>query len=273
MGVTVSLEYSTYPYKMNVLILSTLLVLSSGGRLPRAGDHHGDGHDDNCVDISKYGPVQYNETRADVCTYKTVTECTPRSQEVCVTVPITECEVVGYTDCQNTPTTSIVKDDSLETHQFVKQDCVVSDEKEIITEMKKMPVCRNVTKQQCDTKWVVNDQGEKVWAGNENCQEVTWEDCTLEDRVITQEVDVWECNPSPDPIFYQTLVESSVDVTTYDMVCQPRANPVCSHSAEVQCKTVEWEDCTDIIIPSCFNTYFKVPYQEYDHRLRCSVGH
>merc|ERR1712242_67445 len=86
---TVSLEYSTYPYKMNVLILSTLIALSSGGRLPRAGDHHGDGHDDNCVDISKYGPVQYNETRADVCTYKTVTECTPRSQEVCVTVPNT----------------------------------------------------------------------------------------------------------------------------------------------------------------------------------------
>merc|ERR1712060_261653 len=198
---TVFLEYSTYPYKMKVLILSTLLVLSSGGRLPRAGDHHGDGHDENCVDISRYGPVQYNETRADVC----------------VTVPITECTVVGYTDCLNTPTTSIVKDDSLETHQFVKQDCVVSDEKETITEMKKMPVCRNVTKQQCDTKWVVNDQGEKVWAGNENCQEVTWEDCTLEDRVITQEVDVWECNPSPVPVFYQTLVESSVDVTTYDM--------------------------------------------------------
>merc|ERR1711990_257158 len=58
-----------------------------------------------------------------------------------------------------------------------------------------------------------------------------------------------------------------------DMVCQPRANPVCSHSAEVQCKTVELEDCTDIIIPSCFNADFKVPYQEYDHRLRCSVGH
>jgi len=270
---TVSLKYSTPAYNMKFLILLFLLSLCSCRRVPRAGDHHGDGHDDNCVDISKYGSVQYNETRADVCSYKTVAECTPRSQEVCVTVPITDCTVVGYTDCQNTPTTSIVRDDSLETHQFVKQDCVVSDQKETITEMKKMPVCRNVTKQQCDTKWVVNEQGEKVWAGNENCEEVTWEDCTLEDKVITQEVDVWECNPSPEPTFYHTLLESSVDVTTYDMVCQPRANPVCSHSAEVQCKTVEWEDCTDVIIPSCFNTYFKVPYQEYDHRLRCSVGH
>merc|ERR1712029_501303 len=148
---TVSLEYSTSPYNMKLLMLLPLLSLCSCRRVPRAGDHHGDGHDDNCVDISRYGPVLYNETRADVCSYKTITECRPRSQEVCVTVPITECAVVGYTDCQNTPTTSIVRDDSLETHQFVKQDCVVSDQKETITEMKKMPVCRNVTKQQCHT--------------------------------------------------------------------------------------------------------------------------
>merc|ERR1711979_74412 len=105
--------------------------------------------------------------------------------------------------------------------------------------------CRNVTKQQCDTKWVVNEQGEEVW----------------------------ECNPSTEPTFYHTLEKSSVDLLTYDRVCQPRAHPVCTHSTEVQCKTVEWEDCTDVIIPSCFNTHFKVPYQEYDHRLRCSVGH
>merc|ERR1711862_259372 len=115
------LEYNNHQHQMKSLILIALVHLSSCGRVPRAGDHHGDGHDDNCVDISKYGPVKYNESRSDVCTYKTVTECTPRSQEVCVTVPITECKVVGYTDCQNTPTTSIVKDDLLETQEFIEQ--------------------------------------------------------------------------------------------------------------------------------------------------------
>ena len=136
-----------------------------------------------------------------------------------------------------------------------------------------MPVCKNVTKQQCDTKWVINELNEKVWAGNENCKEVTWEDCTLEDREITQEVEVWECTPATQPISYQVPIVANVDVTTNNRVCEARANSVCSHTSEVKCKTVEWEDCTDNITPTCFSAHFKVPYQEYDHRLRCTVGH
>jgi len=258
---------------MAKLLFLTLLSLVAGGRIPRSADHHGDGHDDNCVDISKYGPVLYNESNTEVCSYKMKTECTKRSREVCVTIPITECEVVGYTHCENIPTIKTVRDDNLASEAFTQQNCVVSDVKKTITEMKKMPVCKNITKQQCDTKWVVNELGEKVWAGNENCQEVTWEDCVLEDRIITQEVDVWECTPATYPISYQTHTVNNVDVSTYNLVCQPRANSVCSHSSEVKCETVEWEDCIDNITPHCFAAGFKVPYQEYDHRLRCSVGH
>ena len=33
------------------------------------------------------------------------------------------------------------------------------------------PRCRNVTKQDCVTKWELNAQGRKVWAGNEECRE------------------------------------------------------------------------------------------------------
>jgi hypothetical protein len=258
---------------MDKIIFLTILSLTSAGRIPRSGDHHGDGHDDNCVDISKYGPVQYNESTPEICSYKMKTACTKRSREVCITVPITECHVVGYTHCENTPSTITARDDSMESEQFTQQNCVISSEKKVISEVKKMPVCKNVTKQQCDTKWVINEQGEKVWAGNENCEEVTWEDCTLEDKVVTQEVDVWECTPDTEPIAYQTAIINTVDVTFSDRVCEARANPVCSQTSEVKCKTVEWEDCFDTVTPNCISAHFKIPYQEYDHRLRCSVGH
>ena len=33
------------------------------------------------------------------------------------------------------------------------------------------PRCRNVTKQDCVTKWELNAQGRKIWAGNEECRE------------------------------------------------------------------------------------------------------
>ena len=43
------------------------------------------------------------------------------------------------------------------------------------------PRCRNVTKQDCVTKWELNSQGRKVWAGNEECRPVTWQKCELEE--------------------------------------------------------------------------------------------
>ena len=257
---------------MERIIFLTLLSLAAAGRVPRSGDHHGDGHDDNCVDISQYGPVQYNESSTEICSYKIYKTCTKQSREVCITVPVIDCHVVGYTECENIPTTHAVRDDSMENEGFIPQNCVISNDKKILSEVKKMPVCKTVSKQQCDSKWVINEQGEKVWAGNENCQEVTWEDCTLEDKIVTQEVDVWDCTPG-ETIEYQTAIINTVDTTTTDTVCTPIANPVCNQRSEEQCTTVEWDECFDTITPRCITGYFKIPYQEFDHRLRCSVGH
>ena len=60
---------------------------------------------------------------------------------------------------------------------------------------------------------MINELNEKVWAGNDNCEEVTWEDCTLEDREITQEVEVWKCTQATQPISYQVAAVGNVDVT------------------------------------------------------------
>ena len=136
-----------------------------------------------------------------------------------------------------------------------------------------MPVCKTVSKQQCDSKWVVNEQGEKVWAGNDNCKEVSWEDCTLEDKIVTQEVDVWECNPDSNPTVYQVPIVNNVEVTITSRVCKPKASPVCSYKTEQRCETVEWEDCYDSVIPHCYKFNVGVPYQEFDHRLRCAADH
>ena len=257
---------------MGKIIFLTILSLAAGG-VQRNGDHHGDGHDEQCVDISRYLPLQYEESTPEICSYKVDTQCTKRSKEVCVSVPITECKINGYTDCKNVPTTKQVRDDKLQDEYFSEQLCSISREKKVITEVKQMPVCKTVSKQQCDSKWVVNEQGEKVWAGNENCKEVTWEDCTLEDKIVTQEVDVWDCTPAPTPIVYQSAVLANVDVTLTRRQCTAKATPVCSQTTEQRCKTVEWEDCYDSIIPHCNKFNVRVPYQEYDHRLRCAVEH
>ena len=48
---------------------------------------------------------------------------------------------------------------------------------ELLKEVKKTPHCETVTKQQCDSRWIINEYRQKVFDGNENCKDVSWEDC------------------------------------------------------------------------------------------------
>ena len=49
-------------------MLFHILVLSLVGHVLVA-DHHGDEHDDNCVDNSRYGELKYNVTTKNLCTH------------------------------------------------------------------------------------------------------------------------------------------------------------------------------------------------------------
>jgi len=251
-------------------MLPTILALSLVGHVLVA-DHHGDGHDDKCVDISRYGDLQYNVSTKNVCTYKIDRICSKKSNQVCVSVPKEDCTVVGFVDCNNRAEVSTQRCDMTGEEHFVAQDCK-QDGVEVLEEVKKMPVCTTVTKQQCDSKWVINNQGEKVWDGNENCKDVSWEDCTLEERVITEEVPTYTCN-NGETLTYSSHIVKEEDVTSYRKTCQPRGNPVCTQSNEIECTTVEWDDCRDEIIETCKPFIVNVPYQTFHHTLRCSIEH
>ena len=254
---------------MDKIIFLTILSFAAG-RVHRSGDNHDDGHDDQCIDISRYLPVQYTVKTPELCSYKLDKACTRESKEICLDVDITECDIVAFPECEDKQSTQLVRDDTLQDEHFTQQVC--NRGKKFLTEVKKMPVCRTLTKQQCDSTWVVDEQGEKVWAGNENCQDVSWEDCTLEDQIVTQDVEVWECNPGR-PTVYQVPVVHNVEVTITESWCKSKAKPKCSTTKQRRCKTVEWQDCAEKVIPNCNRFTVKVPYQEFDHRLRCAVKH
>jgi len=226
---------------------------------------------DNCVDISHYGEVEYNTTTTQMCGYKKNTYCQPRESQVCRDIPVTECRVVGFTECQETPSTQTVSDDSLELENFIPQECYPGAVK-ILSETKKLPECHNVTKQQCDSKWEVDAYGQKVWAGNENCRDVTWEDCKLVDKVVTQEIESYDCQPSS-PISYHKVIHNKEEVTTIKRSCKARAESACEVRTETQCETVQWEECQDSVQPHCFDFQTRIPHQEYNHLLRCTVAH
>ena len=240
--------------------------------LAQAGYPAKDGHGTGCIDISFWGPVQWTSTDQEFCTYTCQKNCEPMSKSVCAEVPVTSCELVGYTDCVNTPHTQTVRKDEITKYTFRQKECVDGPIKPLV-EIKEMPVCRNVTTEKCDSKWVIDEKtGEKVWAGNVNCEDVVWQDCELQQVEIIENVPTFDCFDGQ-PIQYDHLVETSEPVSTYTTTCEAKVVPVCSTTTRQECTTVMWEECSDSIEPDCNSFPFKVPEQKADHTLRCPLHH
>jgi len=232
------------------------------------GDHHGDGHDGDCVDISTYTEVTYNETVEPICCYQVQRNCQKKSKNVCITTPTTECHAEAYTVCNSVSTVAgVYHDDVTVTESFIPKKCY-QNEVHSFEEVKKKAVCENVTKSICDSKWEINEAGEKVWAGDENCRDVTWENCELKPYTVITEVATYKCDDDT-PIAYVKPVYAEVPVTTLATTCEPRGVPVCVQTAKTACAVVEWEDCQETVVEKCMDLFIREPSQGFDHRLKC----
>merc|ERR1712165_161331 len=240
------------------------------------GDHHGDGHDEHCVDISTYSEIQYNVTFHQFCTYRTHRTCQIKKTSACVSIPVTQCDVVGLADCRSKTYSGLYHDDVIHTQPFVPKKCEQTGVETLI-EYHQTPVCKNVTKQHCESKWVISPlTGEKIWAGNENCKDIVWEDCTLQQVPTPTSFPTYSCYDLP-TIYYSVPEFREVEVTAYKTACATKAYPVCTTTNEQRCTEVEYEECFDTIEPVCFGDSdehglcIRIPYQTYDHRLKCIV--
>ena len=236
----------------------------------RRNDDHGHSEDE-CVDVSKYGHVQYNTTMENICSYKVERDCWPKSQRVCVSLPSTECTMeAGYT-CNIEKSVETVRCDETEVKSFTPKKCV-PDGFKTLREVKQVPECHEVTKQVCDSKWEINAQGEKVFASNENCRDKTWEQCDLVDKVIEEQVPAHTCRDEAVET-YLTVLRKEEQTTNIKNTCSATGGAVCRVSSSTDCTEVEWTECEERIITDCNKVTVKIPYQEYDHLLRCKIQH
>jgi hypothetical protein len=260
---------------MNRLLVLLLLTVGLSAAVPTKGGHHrgAAGHEENCVDISRYSELQYNITNPEICTYQVNKKCETYQQQVCTSVPVTTCQLQPSPECSQSPIQSqIIRNDKVQKRQYTSKTCSQAGT-QTISQTKQRPVCKKVTKpQHCESKWVINDLGEKVWDGNENCQTETTEECSLESYLVPIQVPVYNCQDG-EVITYEEPVASTEEVTAYSSHCKPAASPVCSTTSKQECIQVEYQDCIDQIVPQCQASQqtFQIPYQTFDHRLKCLV--
>ena len=80
--------------------------------------------------------------------------------QVCDEVTEIVCEVVPYTDCQMIMENTPYKSFKMVEKPYDKIEC--EEGMKSVPHQKMMPECRNVTKQNCVTKWETDENGNQV---------------------------------------------------------------------------------------------------------------
>ena len=227
-------------------------------------------HEDCFDERTEYGEVQFNTTTTQRCTYSLDRICYPRSKELCLEVPSTKCKLeAGYT-CKNHEEYNSLRCDTTITKKATVKDCV-QDRFESLKKMQKTVECKNVTKTNCDSKWIINEHGQKVFDKNENCRDYTWEECELVDKLVEEAmVPVYTCTDREETYLVPEVREE--EVTSVHRECEATGGAVCEADTREECATVEWTDCEEVIRPHCETITLRIPFQEETKYHRCNVN-
>merc|ERR1712008_449119 len=129
--------------------------------------------------------------------------------------------------------------------------------------------CQNVTKQNCVTKWEMLPNGTKVWTGNDDCKEETWEECKPYRYPAKFEKDMMNCTDSIEIPYCNNCNQVLKPITTQSVTCKPKSADQCKPVERQICTNVEWEDSEQEVFDMCTPDMVWRPKQEISHEKRC----
>ena len=107
----------------------------------------------------------------------------------------------------------------LEPKIFIDKSCTQG--KKTVPHEKLLPACQNVTKQNCVTLWETDAAGNQVWAGNDDCEPVTWQECKLVPKDVQFIVPEVTCSDHPErKIYYCRLVRLGLWEPVHNKPCR-----------------------------------------------------
>jgi len=222
-----------------------------------------------CVDVSTFGPVEYDIAPVEVCDSTFAKQCEDRYEEVCDDVTEMVCEIVPYTECEMLMESVPYK--SFEVVQKLTKKKVCTAGMDIVKHTKMMPECRNVTKQNCITKWETDENGKQVWAGNEACEPVTWRECKLVPKQVDFKVPKITCDDGED-IAYDDYLDTEKNQMTSRMVCEVKHATSCEPKVTNKCQNIAFQECNEIPTEKCETKDVKIPKQEKEHKKKCLLA-
>lgn len=223
-----------------------------------------------CTNVSSWGEVKWIPKTIEKCTTTFIKEPKDRKVEVCDEVTELVCDITPYTECElewiNEDYT--VYQDS--NRSYIPWVC--HDIDKVVQHTKYMPQCHNVTKWNCVTLWK-DVNGTKVWAGEEDCEEVTWEKCELAPvtkNFTTVEVD---CQRNGDVVPWNDCEEKIKTKMTTQLTCKVLHSKVCTPKVTNKCQTIEYKEWFERPEIFCENVTISMPNQTFEHKEKCLFPH
>merc|ERR1712106_894033 len=219
-----------------------------------------------CVDVSTYQPVVWVERDGEECKTEFVKQCEDKTEEVCAEVHETRCEVVPYKECKAEQVPQFYSETKLTPKKFTEKVCTQG--KKSIPHKKLLPVCQNVTKQNCVTNWETDDYGKQVWAGTGACEPVTWQECKLVPKDVQFIVPEITCSDHQELWYHEPEPQTDTRMTN-TFKCEVKSTSHCKSQTRPDCKQISWNECREVPVSSCSAKTVHLPTQELLHRKKC----
>merc|ERR1712112_215907 len=243
-----------FPSVMSLALLSCMLSVSMATL------------DDHCTDVSSYDVVTYQTSSKQCCDTRLSQVCTNKADTVCTDVLELDCQVAAWTECKAQSTSHKGTKCFVDYKDFPFKDCKeVKDNKKHI---KKVPDCKNVTKNNCVTDWEVDSNGNKVWTWTETCTPVTWEECEIVEKQVEFPSVETECNTVAN-IKWADFVEKTKDTIRMETTCEMKSAVDCKESRVEKCALVSWKECKMEPVEECEASSVHEPSQEKIHQKKC----
>ena len=223
---------------------------------------------DTCRDLTDYSDLTYINQTVTVCHTELKKTCTNKTEEECMDVTELECEVELFTNCSTDWNTLEVTKSQPATLSKTLPTCTKQSRKE--KHEKTDYDCKMVTKKQCTTLWeVVN--GEKVWAGNDDdCKDVTWEECSPVTVEVEWDVPFMNCINTT--YSYLSYEDTTTEVMADTMDCKVLPRTVCKPRPVKKCDSITFTTCSKKPVEECHEEMVPSPSKEKIHRQWCLFG-
>ena len=127
----------------------------------------------------------------------------------------------------------------------------------------------------------------KVWAGNEDCEDVTWQECKLVEQTVDFTLPKVECEDSGNAIPYMRFVDTNKTQMINKMVCevsqkmlgmsrlylmsinshcrsislQVKSSQSCKPAVSTKCASIEYQECSEAPVENCEQRDVSEPQQ------------